>query len=451
MQTYQSLTSSGIPREKQWKVCDDSVVEMFTQIVSQQFFNGDTQLTKQFLACFETAHKDIKYNRNVVISGGTVVAAYQAWLDRKTLDQVAKEARQARESLNPNDLDIFYQDDLFEDERHIQRIKQMLTNSTTYKELKGGDCMSDYGNNDTNTKSDRSKRICVDSRTTAYLQMKRIKKITNYFNDQTQHIQFIQTEYKSVRSHIRTFDLSCCQMFYMGSGQGGKIYIREKYAELTAQKCMDLCWDRDLTKDTKYANRIRKYIQRGWTPVTTYQIHLNTSSADIKEKIQICTPKEPTILFQIVHPLDSLKTVDKYVQSALSKHASINDIVLAISCWVSAVQLWRHETQIANTYKAPLDSYLRMLCDIIKEHQVLFTHHVQGSELRVVHKLVHSMCKIQDRRWMLLAFMEYSDVPVVRQCFTDELLANAEHADLPFARDHLYMIKSIMATTTTVV
>jgi len=83
MQTYQSLTSSGIPREKQWKVCDDSVVRMFTQIVSQQFFNGDTQLTKQFLACFETAHKDIKYNRNVVISGGTVVAAYQAWLDRK--------------------------------------------------------------------------------------------------------------------------------------------------------------------------------------------------------------------------------------------------------------------------------------------------------------------------------------------------------------------------------
>ena len=259
----------GFPVYKQWTVCDEGVTKTFKDILTYSFFDNDETLTQQFLSTFANS-------KDIIIAGGAVTAAYQAY----------KNGLDTRQNKYDGDIDIFYGKKTAgaRAAEDMEQVIQMCKYQPVYQD--------DACPQNPSHKRSRMEQL------RDYESMKRISRI-QYFDKpnanpiDAKQIQLIQVDYEAVRSHVRTFDLSCCQMYYMQ----GKIYMREMYAQLTAANFMVLCWNNDLYMDTKYVERIRKYMERGFTPVTQLEDHMRQAPEDIKEKMYLITDQEQTHRF----------------------------------------------------------------------------------------------------------------------------------------------------------
>jgi len=386
----------GIPKRKQWNVCEQGVVQKFLDILQTHFFANQEQ-TNEFLSLFN--------HHKMVISGGTVLAAYQA---HKNNEDVA--------CLDLGDLDIFYSNDDYYSSSHYTHSLIKTLEGLGYKQI---DDSHSY-----NTTPLLHKRAKLDpiERRKDYTSMKTVKHVQNFVNANDKVIQLIQVDYFAVRSHIRQFDLSCCQMYYMK----GNIYQRSLYAELTAHNFMVLCWgDKDLMKDQKYVDRIRKYIQRGWKPVTEFSLHMHQAPQDIKEQLQLISTKPSIINITVVQPEQLLETVTQEIQKA-QEFKTFSSTYQAIHTWIAAIKHWRFDTQIANKYKQQLRTQLDVLISLANDQQNL-------------QSIVQSMFEIQDRRWIILKLIDHSDK--FKTLFNSELIKQAVNHN--FARDHIFFLKTV--------
>ena len=361
-----------------------------------QFFNGDEARTNEFLACFT------KYG-GAAISGGTVLAAYQGWLDQTISIPFVV-----------NDLDVFYCAN--GNPKTVASIRDQLQAANFSKSL-----------------------LAKNYELQQYTTLETVRKVDNYVSNKGKIIQLIESNEPAVRTHIRGFDLSCCQMFFMNDN----IYMRELYADLTAHKYMMLTWNHDLSTTEKYANRVRKYMSRGWTPVSTHAIHWEKAPADIKAALVMVTEetlKAPTpapVVFNIVRPENSIKEVGALIQRAREIQCTgtlYPTVFNAIRAWISAVSIWKDDTQISNVYKRPLSDQLVQICQLVDRFAGV-PEGIQGL-------FVEMLFTAKDRRWILMLFadMKYK---WLQNCFTDQVIAQAKQQQ--FARDHVYLMKSIQA------
>ncbi len=464
---------NGFALDKQWQVCDVEVVYTFKQIVCDYFFDGSEEITNKFFKCFEG--KD-DYNRNVVISGGTVLAAY-----------VAHKNKTFPSKKEIGDLDIFYVNQIFsvrDIETHIRvaGYTNKDDENVTYNYTQNGD-----------ETSNNKKKPRLDQ----YERMKRVKQVQNFTKNDSK-IQLIQTEYDAVRSHIREFDLSCCQMFYMS----GKIYMRQIYADLTEQNCMVLCWDKNLQTDTLYVERIRKYMARGWTPVTHFAHHIDQAPADfkqkmilkvyirelfaplteqkymlldkhrilatnkayvehvrtcmargwipvtqssfqmnqapndIKEKLIYLPTKQDVPVINVINVNDLIAQVQKAIETAKC-YPSLEQFKRVIEVFVGALTHFQNDTQIANVHKAQLSSILQSILDFFGEAQSYLDR--QETDL-VLSTIANSLFKVKDRRWIIMKLVEHASL--FQRIVTDNFMNKVEVQK--FTKEQFYLLKSIV-------
>lgn len=104
-----------------------------------------------------------------------------------------------------------------------------------------------------------------------YAGLHKIKEIHTFVNASGRKIQMISTIADTVSTFIRSFDLSCCQVYI----QDMYICIRNVYRPLIDAGYTLLLKDASIEEglDDLYRNRVIKYKTRGFTPVSHYIHH----------------------------------------------------------------------------------------------------------------------------------------------------------------------------------
>ena len=376
--THDSLVGT-VPLRKQWKPLQH-IVAPFQQLVHSYFETEEH--TNTFLAFFN--------NRNMAIAGSSVVAAYTG-------------------QNSFNDLDIFYTP-----EANVQPLLTFL-GSHGFRAVQ----------HDTNQydviplmAKAKKQRFSSPSIQTYYDNIKHINKVTNFVRDNAdgnlQIIQCIEVAYSNVRSHIRNFDLSCCQMFY----QTGCVYIRQLYAEITALKCMVLCWENDLRKDKRYAGRVEKYSKRGWTPYSSFPIHQEYSKTiRVLTELDVIQPKSITTLQDLLHQTET------YIQ--------FSKVNLAVKEWNNVVKNISEQKQISNVVKQQLSQIFDELCECI----------IQTQAYHEALSIISYMVKCNDNRWLLLGMLKHQQI--FKPYFDSAIYTLATKYGV--SRENLLLIKSMMS------
>jgi len=102
-----------------------------------------------------------------------------------------------------------------------------------------------------------------------YDQVHRIMKVVSFGNGD-KRIQLVFIEYWSAPTFVRTFDLSCCQVFIAGNRS---LDVRALYKPLTDAGYTVLLKYAKLEEDPIFLQRVIKYNSRGYTPVSHIMHH----------------------------------------------------------------------------------------------------------------------------------------------------------------------------------
>lgn len=387
-------TVYNIPYKKQWDICEDHVVASFKTLLSSSFFESASR-AEEFLSLISS--------RNIAIAGGSVLAAY------------------VNDHTQFGDIDIFHTPN--EDTKKLQ----------TFLQAQGfvvvDDAKPSVSSLVVQKAAQPNKRLFYSSSPAIqnyYTNIKHLNSVTTYVNPQQRQIQLIEVAYDNVRTHIRNFDLSCCQIFY----QSGSIYIRKMYAGMTAQRCMVLCWNNDLMFDQRYANRIRKYRTRGWVPISDHLSHLKDCPSDIKvyELLDLHSSAQPRLI-SIDDLLDELKQTTE--KAFIHGEAETKTV---LTKWMNVIDNLKGNKQIGNPIKTQLTTIFERMCLIL---ETPLQDSIRGASCQ---SLVQQMLELKDNRWLLLHMLKHQSL--FQPCFTNEIVVKAEQAGI--ARDNLLLIKSMV-------
>ena len=241
-----------------------------------------------------------------------------------------------------------------------------------------------------------------------------IKNIVNCEIHQTkQRIQLIQVancqngERTSLRTFIRKFDLSCCQVFF----DGVTFFVRSLYRYLTLNKFMVVNKFCDAMTDAKLVERINKYIQRGFKPYTFYPTLHTEVARDGLKVLQTYTDAKALI-----------QQLELIVKQQLSRDQS----VLALETWIQLALFYRTVLKIGNDTKHQLSSMLKAI--------LAASTFIPDETISNVFNLLF---QLKDIRWLLLILV---DDAKFSRCFTAQTFKLASEAN--FARDNLQLFRN---------
>jgi hypothetical protein len=211
-------------------------------------------------------------------------------------------------------------------------------------------------------------------------------------------------ERTSIRTFIRKFDLSCCQVFFNGK----TFFVRSLYRYLTAHKFMLVNKNTKAEKGSKLEERINKYVARGFKAYTFYpDLHSEVARDG---------------LWQSAHFYDDyyLTLTEKY------ESMSQDQCVLALANWSNMVMRYKLAPKIGNDTKHKFSDQLNTI--------LAASNHIPNASITTVFDLLF---KIKDIRWLLLILVNHIKFVL---CFSPENLKRALEAN--FARDNLQLFKN---------
>jgi len=230
-------------------------------------------------------------------------------------------------------------------------------------------------------------------------------------------IQFIllkDTERTSIRSFIRQFDLSCCQVFF----DGIDFYIRSVYRDLTLNKFMVVCKQTDVLTDTQLAGRIKKYIDRKFKAYSYYpELHVGSSVIGVRDAFGLRVKST---------------VCEEQMEILFNHQPSVEVGVMLVSCWYKQMLDNCFEvSKIANHIKHYFTNALKT---------ILQNKTLSSTTLRLIFDILFCL---HDIRWLLLVL---SEEPCMLPFFTEDNLKKA--AERGFARDNLQLFKNKVAQAT---
>ena len=347
---------------------------------------------------------------NAVILMGTILTDTFGIYDKDTINKMYHILQQSGAKIagsaalacvtdmafQPGDIDIFFSGD----ERGSKGYQEMATLVLHQSGYLGTSWPVSKFSNNKNTQDE----LCIYK---LNLDIKDYCTVTYKTGRSIQLIQLQDTERTSVRSFIRQFDLSCCQVFF----DGIDFYIRSVYRDLTLNKFMVVCKQTDVGKDTQLAERINKYTSRGFKAYTYYP------------ELHVCAARD-------AFRLDLKSTVFEEQMEILFKHQPSAEVgVMLVSCWCEQMRASCFEvSKIANHVK----HYFTKALKTILQNKTL-----TSTTLRLIFDILFCL---HDIRWLLLVL---SEEPCMLPFFTDDNLKKA--AERCFARDSLELFKNKVA------
>jgi hypothetical protein len=307
-------------------------------------------------------------------------------------------------AFQPGDIDIFFSGD----ERGSKGLRDMLAllqGHPNFVSLKASNPSDDFSIDNKHIDDE----LCVYKVNLGLMDI--IGTISFKTGRTIQLIQLQDTERTTIRSFIRHFDLSCCQVFF----DGIDFYIRSVYRDLTFNKFMLVCKQTNVNTNEQLAKRINKYTSRGFKAFTYYpELHVGAARDAFR--------------------LDVKSTVFEEQMEILFKHQPSSEVgVMLVSCWHEQVRdSCLDVSKIANHVK----HYFTKALKTILQNKTL-----GSSTLRSIFDL---MFALQDIRWLLLVL---SEEPCMLPFFTEENCKRAS-ADGAFARDSLQLFKNKVAQAT---
>ena len=298
-------------------------------------------------------------------------------------------------AFQPGDIDIFFSGD----ERGSKGLRDMLAllqGHPNFVSLKASNPSDDFSIDNKHIDDE----LCVYKVNLGLMDI--IGTISFKTGRTIQLIQLQDNERTTIRSFIRHFDLSCCQVFF----DGIDFYIRSIYRDLTFNKFMLVCKQTNVNTNEQLAKRINKYTSRGFKAFTYYpELHVGAARDAFR--------------------LDVKSTVFEEQMEILFKHQPSAEVgVMLVSCWHEQVRdSCLDVSKIANHVK----HYFTKALKTILQNKTL-----GSSTLRSIFDL---MFALQDIRWLLLVL---SEEPCMNPYFTQDILKRTSH----FARDNLQLFKN---------
>lgn len=229
----------------------------------------------------------------------------------------------------------------------------------------------------------------------------------------SRRIQLIQLaqckgmERTHIRTFIRKFDLSCCQVFF----DGITFFVRSLYRHLTLKKFMLVNKFCDAKTDAKLVERINKYKQRGFKAYTLYPTFHNEVATDGVKVLQTYTDSN--------HSMEHLELM---VKQQLSREQSI----LALTTWCELALTHKSVSKIGNDTKHELSNLLKA---ILASPTIILDESI--------HNVFNLLFQLKDIRWLLLILV---DDAKFSRCFTAQSFKLASEAN--FARDNLQLFRN---------
>jgi len=302
----------------------------------------------------------------------------------------------------PNDIDIFFSG--------CERGTKGYEDMQSLLHLHPGFHVSTWSHEQFNNDKDTNDELCtykinLDIQTCCTLSFRtkrriQLIKLKKHDND----------ENTSIRSFIRQFDLSCCQVFF----DGIDFYIRSIYHHLTLNNFMLVCKQTNISTDKQLAERVKKYINRGFKAYTNYSnlhtAYFNGGDIPVKDALMLKTKDH---------------TYEQDMEILLKHQPSAEVGILLVSCWNEQVRklFVSNVSKIANHTK----HYLTYALKIILQNKTL--------DSPTLETIFGWLFCLQDMRWLLLIL---SEQPQMLSFFTDDNLKRASH----FARDNLQLFKN---------
>jgi len=248
------------------------------------------------------------------------------------------------------------------------------------------------------------------------LDIQLISTITFRCKGKIQLIQLKEDRHTTLRSFFRSFDLSCCQVYFDGTD----FYVRSIYRDLTLNK-FNLILKKELLvpSGSKLGERIDKYIDRGFKTYT-YDFELHKGNEKVRDGLKIEFDIKG-LEKQIQDFFDGTKSedeIDKY-------HIGLETVSMLLYYWCQLVKRFNDVPKISPIIKKQLLWQLGIALQ------------VKDIPLNILKGVFELLFELQDIRWLLLFLSEH---PCMTTFFTTENLKKA--AQCNFARDNLQIFKN---------
>ena len=253
-----------------------------------------------------------------------------------------------------------------------------------------------------------------------YKEIPNVLKIATWENTSGCKLQFIYLTTQHVKAHIRSFDMSICQVFYNGKFFG----INKKYKHLTYAGFNKLLKPVSITEDHVFYSRIMKYKQRGFIPFSDKENHVTCDDILKSKYMEIKLPN----LKIIIDPIKQINEIINFYSNNKTKTKESLDMITEVITSYS-----KQETRMGYPFK--------QACENLFNH--IFPNLLLTDENRnmIYESFTKHLVKVKDIRWILLYMEQNSCLFNMSQ---DEY---NQAKQTGIARDNLIIIKNLIKST----